>query len=81
MTDDIVTQGRDYVALNAAESGADVLILGLADEVDRLRARATQAHDALREMFWEGSIYQEDANKIQAILRGDDEQNLDRKDA
>lgn len=35
---DIVTRARDYLAANAAESGADVLIAELADEVGRLRA-------------------------------------------
>ena len=34
---DIVTRARDYLAANAAESGADVLIAELADEVGRLR--------------------------------------------
>jgi len=34
---DIVAQAREYLANNAAESGADVLIKELADEVERLR--------------------------------------------
>jgi hypothetical protein len=34
---DIVELARGYLAQNAAESGADVLIKDLADEVDRLR--------------------------------------------
>ncbi len=34
---DIVDLARDYLANNAAESGADALIGDLADEVDRLR--------------------------------------------
>jgi hypothetical protein len=34
---DIVTQAKDYLAQNAAESGADVLIAALVDEVERLR--------------------------------------------
>ena len=34
---DIVTRARDYLAANAAESGADVLIADLADEIERLR--------------------------------------------
>jgi hypothetical protein len=38
MSDDIVARARNYVALNAAESGADVLLLDMADEIERLRA-------------------------------------------
>lgn len=34
---DIVVRARAYLAENAAESGADVLIAALADEVDRYR--------------------------------------------
>ena len=34
---DIVDLARDYLAHNAAESGADVLIKDLTDEVERLR--------------------------------------------
>ena len=34
---DIVTRARAYVAANAAESGADTLIVELADTLDRLR--------------------------------------------
>ena len=46
----------------------------LVDEIERLRARAERAHDALNAMFWEGGVDQEDARKVQGILRGDDEQ-------
>jgi hypothetical protein len=34
---DIVALARDYLAKNAAESGADVLIKDMADEIERLR--------------------------------------------
>lgn len=35
---DLVTRARDYLKQNAAESGADVLIRELANEIERLRA-------------------------------------------
>ena len=41
---DIVKQARDYLAQNAAESGADVLIAGMADEIERLRAVLLRAY-------------------------------------
>lgn len=34
---DLVKTAREYLAMNAAESGADVLIAELAAEVERLR--------------------------------------------
>jgi hypothetical protein len=34
---DIVKRARDYLALNAAESGADILIEEMADEIEQLR--------------------------------------------
>ena len=37
MTDDILKRAKDYLAHNAAESGADVLISDLIDEVESLR--------------------------------------------
>lgn len=52
----------------------DPVIRKLNAEIERLRARADRAHDALNSMFWEGGIDQEDAAKVQGILRGDDEQ-------
>lgn len=35
---DIVAVARDYLAHNAAESGADVLIIELCEEIEALRA-------------------------------------------
>lgn len=35
---DLVKRARDYLTQNAAESGADVLIRELANEIERLRA-------------------------------------------
>jgi hypothetical protein len=50
----IVEQAREYLAANAAESGADVLISELCDEVERMArwaevevARRTQAMESL----------------------------------
>ena len=54
MRSKIVEQAREYLAANAAESGADVLIAELCDEVGRMAqwaeieaARRTQAMEAL----------------------------------
>ena len=44
---DVVERAHSYVAYNAAESGADVLIVELADEIARLRAHAKKLSDAL----------------------------------
>jgi len=42
----LVERARDYLANNAAESGADVLIGELADEIERLRSALTAEREA-----------------------------------
>ena len=44
---DIVTRAREYLALNAAESGADVLIEELAEEIERLRKRVKDVEETM----------------------------------
>jgi hypothetical protein len=45
--DDLVKQAKDYVGLNAAESGADVLIIDMADAIERLTAEVKRLRVAL----------------------------------
>jgi|GEM_PF-6649443 len=45
---DIVGRAHDYLAKNAAESGADALIAEMADEIERLREyKRAQAEDIM----------------------------------
>lgn len=59
---DWLALGRSYLALNAAESGADVIIAGLCDEVEWLRAETKALNEAVatntfydqRDAYFEG---------------------------
>jgi hypothetical protein len=59
---DIVKQARNYVGMNAAESGADVLILDMADEIERLRAQLDIALSALQEIDHKSAKYLTELN-------------------
>ena len=55
---DLVKRARHYIANNAAESGADVLITELADRIEVLEAALRKAQEVLAELntsidnFW-----------------------------
>ena len=48
---DLIQTAKTYLASNAAESGADVLIGDLVEEVERLRSVLTEANNRWRHDF------------------------------
>ncbi len=65
---DIVERARNYVGLNAAESGADVLILDMADEIERLQAAKRRALAIADERNKEGAALRAEIERLRTAL-------------
>ena len=71
MSEDILERSRAYLAANAAESGADVLIAELIDEVDRLRRQVMGEVSKIISQVMENKRIIDDANaRIDALMVG-----------